>query len=611
MSGSIDNNLLQGRGHIGTIILKTLYEGDRYGYDIIKEIEQRSHGQFKLKQPSLYSALNRLENDGFIKSYWGAQSKGGRRKYFTLTDAGKEIFIKHQSEWEYSRTVIDKLISDQDYDLSALPPKIDEIKKRKKVVKNIVENPSEAIVEIAEENKIQSPLEEERIDGQLVSDEEFIRQMLEENTDKKVELDLVDSDVKIEETIQPEQEQKFVAKEQKYLDTASIMNDLYNKYSADETESYSNKLITEKYIPVPLKVVSSQTYFNDNLDEDYMSANFGNIKNQNTVGDTTPAPPIDINDYTPTEKEIQDDIDEQSPQSYDEEYGDLGNAADESMINLETNSSENINKFYDYDSDVVGLDERKMVSDREYKNILGKLVNKETTFSRLQNADLEKEKLLLEADEVVINGIENKKIITENNNEAKEIHRTVGSKVQLSNIDKWAETISNSGDGIKIRTHNSDTTKEFNTKYYYYANKLMLNHYAILFAFMLIEVVITFLFLKIGLKITQKYDMIMYLSAIIISLLFPTVAFFVNLFDPNKKKRINFSLKNSMIFRFIVMLQLFVIIYCLNIAIFNTSFIITTENLVSVILPAVLCLNLPISAMIFNALHQSKKYAVE
>ena len=112
MDSTIHSDLI--RGHIDTIILKALYDGDRYGFDIIKEIEQKSSGQYILKQPTLYSCLKRLEVQGFIKSYWGSKSNGGRRKYYTLTDMGRDLFIKNQSEWEYSRTVIDKLISDRD-----------------------------------------------------------------------------------------------------------------------------------------------------------------------------------------------------------------------------------------------------------------------------------------------------------------------------------------------------------------------------------------------------------------------------------------------------------------------------------------------------------------
>ncbi|MGN0822440.1 MAG: helix-turn-helix transcriptional regulator [Candidatus Gallimonas sp.] len=117
---SISSDLI--RGHINTIILRALYDGDKYGYEIIADIERKSHGQYSMKQPSLYSALKRLEKEGYITSYWGGSVSGGRRKYFSLTDAGKEISERNQAEWEYSRTVIDSLISEKDFDFSTPAP---------------------------------------------------------------------------------------------------------------------------------------------------------------------------------------------------------------------------------------------------------------------------------------------------------------------------------------------------------------------------------------------------------------------------------------------------------------------------------------------------------
>lgn len=112
------------RGHINTIILRSLYERDKYGYEIMNDIDVKSHGQYSLKQPTLYSALKRLENQGYIKAYWKTDevTSGGRRKYFTLTESGKEITEKNLAEWEYSRTIIDSLISDRSFDFSQPAP---------------------------------------------------------------------------------------------------------------------------------------------------------------------------------------------------------------------------------------------------------------------------------------------------------------------------------------------------------------------------------------------------------------------------------------------------------------------------------------------------------
>ncbi|MGN1103721.1 MAG: PadR family transcriptional regulator, partial [Candidatus Coproplasma sp.] len=121
-NNSISADLI--RGHINTIILRALLERDKYGYEIINDIESKSHGQYTLKQPTLYSALKRLENQGYIKAYWKTDevTLGGRRKYFTLTESGKAITEKNLSEWEYSRTIIDSLISDKSFDFARPAP---------------------------------------------------------------------------------------------------------------------------------------------------------------------------------------------------------------------------------------------------------------------------------------------------------------------------------------------------------------------------------------------------------------------------------------------------------------------------------------------------------
>ncbi len=122
------------RGHISTIILRCLYEEDKYGYDIIGEIERKSGGLYTIKQPTLYSALKRLEADKYVESYYGEQSNGGRRKYFRLSNAGREFTQKSLADWEYSRTIIDSLISDGEahFDFSFITEKQTELADLKK-----------------------------------------------------------------------------------------------------------------------------------------------------------------------------------------------------------------------------------------------------------------------------------------------------------------------------------------------------------------------------------------------------------------------------------------------------------------------------------------------
>lgn len=74
---------------INKVILKSLETGDKYGLEIIKDIAEFTNGKVNVKQPSLYSALRRMEKKGYITSFWQDSNIGGRRHYYSLTNAGK------------------------------------------------------------------------------------------------------------------------------------------------------------------------------------------------------------------------------------------------------------------------------------------------------------------------------------------------------------------------------------------------------------------------------------------------------------------------------------------------------------------------------------------
>lgn len=118
---SVNSDLI--RGNVTTIILGSLWNRDRYGYDILKEIELKSEGQYKLKQPTLYNQLKRLEKQGLISSYEGDpdDTGGGRRRYYSLTAEGRSFLEKERSEYEYSRTILDKLVSSRQFDFDTTP----------------------------------------------------------------------------------------------------------------------------------------------------------------------------------------------------------------------------------------------------------------------------------------------------------------------------------------------------------------------------------------------------------------------------------------------------------------------------------------------------------
>ncbi len=104
----ISSDLL--RGHTDTMILKLLLSGDKYGYEISKLIQANSKVEYELKEATMYSSLKRLESDGCISSYWGDETQGGRRRYYRITDRGKELYFENKKNWEYAKGVLDQLL---------------------------------------------------------------------------------------------------------------------------------------------------------------------------------------------------------------------------------------------------------------------------------------------------------------------------------------------------------------------------------------------------------------------------------------------------------------------------------------------------------------------
>ena len=105
---SIASDLI--RGHTDTIILAKLMSSDNYGYEINKSIQQKTDGKYELKEATLYTAFRRLEAAEYISSYWGDEQTGARRRYYSITDSGRDNYDRLIREWETAKGVIEKLI---------------------------------------------------------------------------------------------------------------------------------------------------------------------------------------------------------------------------------------------------------------------------------------------------------------------------------------------------------------------------------------------------------------------------------------------------------------------------------------------------------------------
>ena len=82
------------------LVLAILSEGQSYGYAIIKRVAELSGGELQWTDGMLYPVLHRLERNGFVKAAWGESETGRRRRYYRLTDDGKEELASQRRQWQ-------------------------------------------------------------------------------------------------------------------------------------------------------------------------------------------------------------------------------------------------------------------------------------------------------------------------------------------------------------------------------------------------------------------------------------------------------------------------------------------------------------------------------
>lgn len=110
---SIDKGLIGGSTIL--LLLTLLGETDRYGYEIIKELEERSDSTFKFKEGSLYPVLHKLENKGYVKSYMAKGDTGKERKYYKITNSGQKQLVEEKKKWEVFSSSVNKVIGGESH----------------------------------------------------------------------------------------------------------------------------------------------------------------------------------------------------------------------------------------------------------------------------------------------------------------------------------------------------------------------------------------------------------------------------------------------------------------------------------------------------------------
>lgn len=102
--GSYSKELLKGAAD--TLVLSAFADGEKYGYQVVKELERRSGGFFAFKEGTLYPILHRLERQGLLAARWQTMPNGTERRYYGLTRKGHRALSEKLSEWQtFARAV--------------------------------------------------------------------------------------------------------------------------------------------------------------------------------------------------------------------------------------------------------------------------------------------------------------------------------------------------------------------------------------------------------------------------------------------------------------------------------------------------------------------------
>jgi len=100
------------QGTLALMVLKTLETmGPQHGYGLARRIEQTSGDKIQLNYGTLYPALLKLEQEGYIRSEWGASDNNRKAKFYELTKAGQRQLRKAAAEWEQTTAILARFLA--------------------------------------------------------------------------------------------------------------------------------------------------------------------------------------------------------------------------------------------------------------------------------------------------------------------------------------------------------------------------------------------------------------------------------------------------------------------------------------------------------------------
>lgn len=655
---SVNSDLI--RGNVTTIILGCLWDTDKYGYEILKEIEDKSNSHYVLKQATLYNQLKRLEKQGLVSSYEGDpdDTGGGKRRYYALTKEGRAFLAKERGEYEYSRTILDKLVSNDEYDFtnpipfdaSELRPYSKSAEEKPKVVykDKIVEKKvffDRYGNEIGEQDAEQLRLQAEQEDAQLRQTEEQLKLYEEQLRQSEDDIRRKDELLKQSEETAARSAEKLRQSEEESLKKDEQLRQTEEQLRRSEEDRQFVKGMLRKMEEEKLRAEEERRLAEERekehlAQEEKLRQEEANRKRQMQA---KPAMTIEEmfakldqeSEYNRQKAETQVFYAPENAQPVEHTYV---NAYSSQPIETAHSQSTLKDIFKQLDEREAQIDAQNKQDEPEQEPVHeyapatpqnvepvqpvqpAQPVQNQNTYAReYMPAEIEgaNQNYSAPADKgqfvtsAVVNrqegGFEYEKddvnyrefFVSLADNKQKEQEEVKPQQADYADSDIKTRLYAK---GYKIRPYDRGNTSEYYTFNFIQSNRINRDTFLIILAFFAAEVAI--MWASLGTRISYKYFLPILIVGCALCLI-PTIVYLTN---PTRRKRANFNFKMSLLNRGMMFIELTVV--CILIGFFGLGANVNDIDLIlqSIVLPMVLLTNLPLSSLIYWLLYRTRKY---
>ena len=630
------------RGHIDTIILLSLVDGDKDSNEIRKNIEDRSDNKFSVKQGTFYSAMQRLVKQSLIKEYRSSATDGIRRKYFSLTEKGEKLVENNRKEWLESKEVIDTLV-----DTVQEKPEND-LMMRTEDFPIPSENPYESPVLSAENDQ---KIDEKSIEN-LPEDAYDTHVTVHNETETQSEDDLLqDINAKLSDILgELGFENDKTDNENANNETFVEKNTSENVSKLQENKALPNAKINERR-SYPFEITDSSLYVED--ETDFNPTVEITVNHDETIRETEPE--INVTDEVETADQnnekpfiFDDNIEENEPIENIAQTENVTNVTcetvEETNVSIdekpsETQTANDTNATFEYtaqedkaandeysdeEDDLLAVEDGTTSNRREYKSILSSLFPKKEEKHAATEIETDNSEERTERNEQTryfeddysparseIDGYyeenvssgrypsddETAEITNEKTDRRQQTYYDGEGSTDFSDLYNMAKR-----EGFKIKA-------SYNTNKYYgdrvFVNKLNFHSSIIWYLVLFVEMLIMNLTLSQIVNWSSSAKLILVFSTAV----FPVVCFVIYNINKTKTAKELASFKDVIEIALIITFQITIIILC--VALFASVDFGNIQEVTSfVLIPFIFALNIPIYFMIKYALYGTGKYFV-